>query len=204
MPSSMLISGSRIVNSRIGSPGTLGFIGIGPDDDNFLVSCYHVLGRIRGSMEPLHDQETIWHTGALESQMVALTDVELMNARFDFAAARLIPGIPVSAEILTLGPIKGVVTATEGMRVFKFGAETGLTEGRISSVSDTLIEIESDPDADSEFLLADRGDSGALWVSTDGEAIAMHFQGSDGSRAFARPMPFVLSTLGLTLLTSSA
>lgn len=202
-PHSPLISGARIMNARTGSPGTLGFIGVGPDSGQFLVSCYHVLGRLRGSSDPVSDQEAIWQSGGLASEMVALTNLERMNARFDIAAARLLPGIAVSADILTLGPIRGVAAATEGMRVLKYGAETGLTEGFVTSVSSTLIEIESDPDADEEFLLVDHGDSGALWITPEGEAVAMHFQGSDRTRAFARPVPFVLSTLGLTLLTSS-
>ena len=198
-----LVSGSRIVNGRTGSPGTLGFIGIGPADDRFLVSCYHVLGRVRGSPEPPSDGEAIWQPGSeLTSEMVAVTSVPMMNARYDVAAARLLPGVPVSADIMSLGPIRRVAAAEEGMRVHKFGAETGLTAGVISYAGETLIEIEPDPDAEEEYLLCDHGDSGALWVSPGGDVIALHFQGRDGNRAFARPMPFVLSTLGLTLLTT--
>lgn len=198
-----LISGARIVNGRMRSPGTLGFIGVGSNSQHFLVSAYHVLGRLRGSAEPLRNGEAIWQSASeFQSQMIALTNLERMSARFDMAAAPLLPEIKVSANILTLGPIRGVGAATEGMRVLKFGAQTGLTQGVIASVSETLLEIESDSDADEDYLLCDHGDSGALWVSPEGEAVAMHFQGSDGSRAFARPIPFVLSTLGLTLLTS--
>lgn len=198
MPNGPLISGSRILNARTGSPGTLGFIGVGPQGDHFLVSCYHVLGRLG---EPPGDGEAIWHTAALASQMIALTEVDRMNPWFDIAAAPLFPGIPVAGEILSLGPIKGIAAATEGMRVVKFGAETGLTEGVISYVGDRHIEIDAVPGADVERRLSERGDSGALWVTPDGEAVAMHFRGRDGNQAFARPMPFVLWTLGLTLLT---
>lgn len=204
MPPSSVISGAKIVNGRTGSPGTLGFIGIGPGDARFLVSCYHVLGRARGSSEPPGEGEPIWRPGSeLTSEMIALTNLAMMNARFDVAAAPLLPGIQASADIMSLGPIRGVAAAEEGMRVRKYGAETGLTEGLVSYAGETLIEIEGDPDVEEEYLLSDLGDSGALWVSPDGDVIAMHFQGRDGNRAFARPMPFVLSTLGLTLLTHS-
>jgi hypothetical protein len=203
MPQTPLVSGSRIVNGRTGAPGTLGFIGIGPADDRFLVSCYHVLGRVRGSPEVPSDGEAIWQPGSdLASEMVAVTSVQMMNARFDIAAAPLLPDVLVSADIQTLGPIRGLAAAEEGMRVLKFGAETGLTAGVISYAGETLIEVEEDPDAEEEYVLSEHGDSGALWVSPDGEVIAMHFQGRDGNRAYARPLPFVLSTLGLTLLTT--
>lgn len=203
MPQTPLVSGSKIVNGRTGSPGTLGFIAVGPGDERFLVSCYHVLGRNRGASEPPGDGEPIWLPGReLTSEMIALTSLALMNSRFDVAAAPLLPGIPTAPEIRTLGPIRGVAPAVEGMRVLKFGAETGLTAGVISYAGETLIEIEADPDAEEEYLLCDHGDSGALWVSSAGDVVAMHFQGRDGNRAFARPVPLVLATLGLTLLTT--
>lgn len=203
MPQSPLVSGSKIVNGRTGIPGTLGFIGVAPGNERVVVSCYHVLGRTRGAPEPPGDDEPIWQPGSdLTSEMIALTRLELMNARFDVAAAPLLPGVPAAPEIRTLGPIRGVTDAVEGMRVLKFGAETGLTAGVISYAGETLIEIEADPDAEEEYLLCDHGDSGALWVSPGGDVVAMHFQGRDGNRAFARPLPFVLATLGLRLLTN--
>lgn len=203
MPQAPLVSGSKIVNGRTGSPGTLGFIGVGAAGDKFLVSCYHVLGRVRGSSEPPGEGEPIWLPGTeLASEMIALTRLETMNSRFDVAAAPLLSGIPVSPEIRTIGPIRGVADAVEGTRVLKFGAETGLTAGVISYAGETLIEIEQDPDVEEEYLLCDHGDSGALWVSPEGDVIAMHFQGRDGNRAFARPIPFVLATLGLRLITN--
>lgn len=203
MPQIPLVSGSKIVNGRTGSPGTAGFVGVGPNNEHVLVSCYHVLGRTRGAPDPPSDGEPIWQPGSdLTSEMIAVTKLALMNARFDVAAAPLLPGVAVAPEIRAIGPIRGVAGAVEGMRVVKFGAETGLTSGVISYAGETLIEIEEDPDAEEEYLLSDSGDSGALWVSPDGDAIAMHFQGRDGNRAFARPVPFVLETLGLSLLTS--
>lgn len=203
MPQAPLVSGSKIINGRTGSPGTLGFTGIGAGGDRFIVSCYHVLGRARGSSELPGEGEPIWLPGTeATSEMIALTRLESMNARFDLAAAPLLPGVQVSPEIRTLGPIRGVADAVEGTRVLKFGAETGLTAGVISYAGETLIEIEEDPDAEEEYLLSDYGDSGALWVSPGGDVVAMHFQGRDGNRAFARPMPFVLATLGLRLLTN--
>ncbi|MEX1185892.1 MAG: hypothetical protein WEA80_04825 [Gemmatimonadaceae bacterium] len=203
MPQAPLVSGSKIVNGRTGSPGTLGFVGVGPGNEHVLVSCYHVLGRTRGATEPPSDGEPIWQPGSeLTSEMIALTRLAMMNARFDVAAAPLLPGVPVAPEIRTLGPIRGVADAVEGMRVLKFGAETGLTAGVISYAGETLIEIAPDPDAAEEYVLTEHGDSGALWVSPGGEVIAMHFQGRDGNRAYARPLPFVLATLGLSLLTN--
>lgn len=201
MPHAPLVSGSRIVNSRTGSPGTLGFIGVSPQGDRFVVSCYHVLGRVRGSPELPSDGEAIWHTAELESDLIAQTDVSMMKARFDVAAAALLPGIAVSADIASLGPIRGTIAAEEGMRIRKFGAETGLTTGVITYASDSLIEITADPDAPEEYVLSDHGDSGALWVTPEGAAVAMHFQGRDRNRAFARPVLFVMAELGLQILT---
>lgn len=181
----------------------MGFIGAGANGDYFLVSCYHVLGRAKGSMELPQDAEQIWQSSPeFGGQVVALTKTSMMNADFDIAAASILPDVPVCANILRLGRITGVAPGAVGTRVFKFGAETGFTEGEITEVDARLVEIEALPESSEDSVLCSRGDSGALWVNAAMEAIGVHFQGRDKNTAYARPMDFVLSALGLTLLTN--
>ena len=64
------------------------------------------------------------------------------------------------------------------------GRET--TSGSVSIVSDT------------GDLLADRGDCGAIWMTTDGRAVALHYAGQD-SRVLAQAMYNVRDVFGLII-----
>ena len=201
-PHRPLVSGVRIVNAVTGSPGTLGCIGLDVDDKPWIVSCYHVLGRDRQSIGvPRNDEAILQSTAALGGGVVARSRTDKMNSALDYGAAIIVPDIGVSTSVFELNTVQRVATAVVGMRVMKSGAETGVTIGIDTDVTDTLITIESPPDSPNTYVLTERGDSGAVWLDTEtGRAVGLHFSGRDGNTAFARPLGGVLKALGLRLL----
>lgn len=201
-PHRPLVSGIRIVNAVTGVPGTLGCIGLDLDDRPWLVSCYHVLGRSRQSTDVVRNDEPILQSTLDQGGgVVARTQTDKMNSALDYAAALIVPQIGVSKSVLELDAVERIVDAVVGMRVVKSGAETGVTMGIVTEVTDRLITIERPLDAVDAYVLSDRGDSGAVWLDAQtGRAIGLHFSGRDSSIAFARPLGLVLTALGLRLL----
>lgn len=201
-PHRPLVSGIRIENEVTGSPGTLGCIGVDVDGNAWIVSCYHVLGRNRQSPDvPNNDEAILQSTIVLGGGVVARTRMGKMNSVLDYGAAIIVPAITISTAVLELDKLDRIADAVVGMLVVKSGAETGVTIGIVTEVTDTLITIESPPIVPDDYVLSDRGDSGAIWLDADtGRAIGLHFSGRDGNLAFARPLGSVLSDLGLRLL----
>jgi hypothetical protein len=198
-----LVSGIRISNAITESPGTLGCIGIDDDDRPWIVSCAHVLGRNRQSTDIAGNLEAILQsTLDLGGGIVALTRTDKMNSLLDYGAALIVPDIGVSTSVLELvEPLQRTADAVVGMRVVKSGAETGVTIGIVTEVTDVLITIASPPIVPDDYVLSDRGDSGAIWLdAATGRAVGLHFSGRDGNTAFARPLGSVLGALGLRLL----
>jgi hypothetical protein len=201
-PHRPLVSGIRITNAVTGSPGTLGCIGLDGADNPWIVSCYHVLGRNRQSADvPNNDEAILQSTIDLGGGIVARTRTGRMNPALDYGAAIIVPAIGVSTSVLELDKLDKIALAVVGMRVVKSGAETGVTIGIVTDLTDTLITIESPPVIPDDYVLSDRGDSGAIWLDADtGRAVGLHFSGRDGNVAFARPLGSVLGDLGLRLL----
>jgi hypothetical protein len=197
-----LVSGIRIVNEITGIPGTLGCIGVDVDGNAWIVSCDHVLGRPRQSTDVAgNDEPILQSTIALGGGIVARTRTGKMNRALDYGAAIIVPNVGVSASVLELETLQRVADAVVGMRVVKSGAETGVTIGIVTEVTDTLITIERPPDVPETEVLSDRGDSGAIWLDVQtGDAVGLHFSGRDSNTAYARPFGAVLGALGLRLL----
>jgi hypothetical protein len=197
-----LLSGISIANEVTGVPGTLGCIGLDDADQPWIVSCYHVLGRGRQSAgAPANDEPILQSTIALGGGAIARTRLEKMNALLDYAAALVLPGVGVSTSVFDLDKLERISTAVEGMKVTKSGAETGVTTGIVTDVGNGLITIENPLEAPDDYVLSDRGDSGAVWLDVQtGHAIGLHFSGVNSRRAFARPLGGVLKALGLHLL----
>ena len=171
--------------------------------NSWIVSCDHVLGRPRQWPDVAGDDEPILQsTPALGGGIVARTRTGKMNRALDYAAAIIVPNIDVSPSVLELvDPLQRTADAVVGMRVLKSGAETGVTIGIVSEVTDSLVTIVSPPIVPDDYVLSDRGDSGAIWLdAATGRAIGMHFSGRNGDTAYARPLGAVLGALGLRLL----
>jgi len=196
-----LVSGIRITNEVTDNPGTLGCIGLDAQDQPWIVSCYHVIGRGRQpTSAPASGEAILQSTVALGGGIVARTRLEKMNSLLDIAAAIIVPDVGVSSSVLELNDIQQIIPAVEGMRVVKSGAETGVTIGVVSDVTDELITVVSPPDAADDYVISDRGDSGAIWLDADtGHAVGLHFSGVNSQKAYARPLAKVLGALGLRL-----
>lgn len=196
-----LVAGTAILNPLNGRPGTLGGFATSNGEDWWILSCYHVLARPGGAA--FADGEPIMQsTPNRGGQQIARTSVAHSNAALDCAAARVDPGIAASGRILGLPAIAGVSDPVVGMRVIKSGYVTGVTEGVISKVAASNVDIIPHPSYPSEFDLSDYGDSGALWIdAATGNAVALHTAGNDygAERAFGKVLSAVLLALGLEL-----
>lgn len=121
-------------------------------------------------------------------------------------AALAIPLKPflVTDIILGLGPVLGVTDAVIGMRVFKSGASTGVTDGYISQVHAFLV-VRSRLDETITALFDDQiiserisrpGDSGSLVLDSCGRAVGLLFAASE-NQSFFNPIKYVLKTFNV-------
>jgi hypothetical protein len=137
--------------------------------------------------------------------------------KVDAAIGRLLPGIAVSAEICSIGPVAGTMAATELMRVQKHGRTSGLTHGVVTDISyDALVGMDhSDPSIVALFKDQIRisgtpatpafglgGDSGSLVLTEDGnQAVGLYFAGPEsGSYGIANKIEDVLAELAIQLI----
>ena len=87
------------------------------------------------------------------------------------------------------------------MSLLKSGAETGVTEGILSRIEAGRVLIARPSGFPTGYMVAAKGDSGALWVTSDThQPIAMHLgvRTIDGV-AVAIPIASVLTTLRLVM-----
>lgn len=199
---SPLRGGVGIINPMLGQFGTLGFVGVAADTSLWIVSCYHVLCRIdadlpAGALEPIY-----YSTDLVRSMPLATLTPGRVNRTLDCAAAQIV-NVPAIGEILGIGRLAAPLAPQPGMRVLKSGAETGVSEGQIVSVTDQRVEI-APLNLPPRFDLSGGGDSGALWVEAQANApVCLHTGGNDWGapeRAYAVPIPAVLEALKLDVL----
>jgi hypothetical protein len=104
----------------------------------------------------------------------------------------------------TLGAVKEIGSAEEGMVVKKVGRTTGLTFGKITDVRSSYIITNS---AGGKAILSDQilttsmskgGDSGAILLDEWNRAIGLLCGGSDDKSVFT-PMDEVMNALNITL-----
>jgi hypothetical protein len=118
-----------------------------------------------------------------------------------------------NTEILKLGRITTTVTPQYNMAVAKVGRTTGLTEGMIFEIRDSLVDI----DGTRRILFRDlivvgktgrhqhfgkAGDSGALLVALpQNAAVGLYFAGAqDGTYGLAQPIMRVLDYFNAELI----
>ncbi|MCX6634891.1 MAG: hypothetical protein NT090_07395 [Acidobacteria bacterium] len=195
-----LRGGVMIFNQRLGVPGTLGLIVTADGADRWILSCFHVLCAADGAADSIY--QPIDNAEGL----VAVVDPTRANRDRDCAAARIAPGVASVAEILGIGPVGAPAEPIEGMRLLKSGAATGVTEGVITRVEITGVEIEPDG-LPADYEMSDAGDSGAVWVTREGNRpVALHQRGIDSPKRLAYGLPFqeALRLLRLEPVTVSA
>jgi len=121
-----------------------------------------------------------------------------------------------ACEIIDIGEVKGVATATVDMPVRKRGRTTGLTYGTVDTVDLTVKidygdglgdvtltkQIGIDVDPDKSAKIGDHGDSGSVVVNDDNEVVGLYFAGSDsGDYGVANPIQAVLDALNVEICT---
>lgn len=195
-----LQGGVLIINPLNARPGTLGGIATRSGADRFLISCYHVL--CRPNQDPFVDDEPILQSllskGGSRVGGVFAADT---SAGLDCAAARIDIGVATVGSILGIGPVGAPAPPTVGMRVYKSGYVTGVTEGEIVQVQGSTVEIQHAPGYPTQYESSDFGDSGSFWVEQQsGSPVAMHTAGIANGNAKAVSLPAVLAALNLQLV----
>lgn len=196
-----LKGGIAVQNPVVGQIGTIGLIATSDDNDRWIVSCYHVLCRLNGTF-PKDNQEPIYQPFCSPGDNpVAEVNANSSKEEFDCAAAR-IKVVASVGQIFGIGRLRQPVNPVVGMWVIKSGADTGITEGRITAVTGDKVEIRAEGTSP-QYQLSGPGDSGAAWVDAATlSPVALHTGGDSfqpGVVAFGVSMPFVLQALGLKM-----
>jgi hypothetical protein len=184
-----LRAGIEIRNTNLLEPGTIGLIATSDGQDRWIVSCHHVL------CTASFPEEIVQPIG--KGNVIAMNDTGRARDDLDCAAARIVDGIQVIAEVLGIGRLSGPVDPVIGMEVVKSGAATGITEGTIRHVAPGRVEIEPlqlPPD----YQLSDGGDSGSVWIAKNTfSPVVLHQGSSNQGSAIGRPIREVLTALNL-------
>jgi len=192
-----LLCGVSLLNTRIGEPGTLGYIGRDPAGNAWLISAYHVL--CNSDLSAYTADEAIYQPAAdFGPYRVASTRSPKAISALDCAAALIDSGIACVNVQLGLGPVSVPKAPSVGMHVAKSGAVTGITEGLITQISGDTVRIEADPAFDQNYVLSAAGDSGSLWLEQSTRSpVALHRGHSSPQRAEALNIETALAALGL-------
>jgi hypothetical protein len=181
--------------------GTLGMIVTRTGVDRWGLTCAHVLGPFGG---PVPQGDLVFQPDNTAAAFrVGATVAARADQTLDCAAFLIDAGITTSNEILGIGPPAAPIAPVVGMRVFKSGRSTEITEGVISAVTGTTVAIALHPDFPAAYDLSDPGDSGAVWFEQSRRApVALHRAGttSGPSAATASDINAVLASLGLVPL----
>jgi endonuclease G len=193
--------GISVWNPQVEEPGTIGCLLTLNGTDRWILSCYHVFGRLEGAAFP--DSEPIYQPSD-NIPPIAQNSVSHSNWALDCSAARLNPGIASVPDILGLPPIAGTEEPHLGMRVIKSGATTGVTEGIVTAINGDTVEIGLPPQFDPQYELSDRGDSGSVWINQQsGKIVALHKGGASNGphRGYATRILPILTFLQMEIVT---
>jgi hypothetical protein len=203
------------ISHESGTTGTLGCLVRGQDGTLYILSNMHVLAPPPAAKQ--HDpivQPSHQHGGGAPDVIATLeTWLPLVHTAQNFpnvadaALARVLDPQQVVAAVQQLGGPVGVSgEIEEDMPVQKVGCVSGLTQG---IVLDAFYNAElpyggrragfRDQVLCTRFT--DDGDSGALVLNMTGEAIGLHFAGSDTVSVFTR-LGAILQALKVDLVTS--
>jgi endonuclease G len=181
--------------------GTLGIIVTQTGSDRWGLTCAHVLGPVGG---PVPQGDAVFQPdNSAPSFRVGGTVAARANQTLDCAAFLIDAAVTTSEEILGIGAASAPVAPVPGMRVFKSGRSTEITEGVINTINGNTIEIKLHPDFPATYDLSDPGDSGAVWLEQESRApVALHRAGTTSGSSFATTSDIraVLTALGLSLL----
>lgn len=198
----------------------------------FLMSNWHVLYYTRNTRAGQPIYQPIMHSYAPTPPIVARVAHERLSAPgatqlpLDVAVARLNDQSAWENFQIGLGRVSGVARARLGMQVVKSGLTSGITRGVVSGIEgfsklvydlnwprmiervvvisrSPLYEGEGHPGTEPVSM---EGDSGSWWLDeATRQAVALNFAGrSDGGRAMAIDLPFVLDEMHMDLADNGA
>jgi hypothetical protein len=187
------VGGSYIYEQGFGA-GTMGAVFSAPDGASLLaLTARHVCP----------DVGTAVFWGHHNAQTIG--KVSSLNYDLGASVITLEPG--VSAKVGDLGPLGKisrfpstddvVSSVSSHAKVRKNGATTGVTKAQVTGFNpvDDTITISA---SDGKSTIADGGDSGAIWVTGDGVALALHV-GGDGPHAVGMFVGPMQAAFGLSL-----
>ena len=189
-----LRGGLYIFAETVDEEGTLGMVLADTASSLWLLTNHHVLSTMTGP----NASDSIFQPNT--AAVIATVDPTRCNKELDCAAARLTE--PAVAEVYGLGKPRQPVAPAVGMRVVKFGAATGLTEGIITKIQYPRIEIGIPNGFEPTYELSSSGDSGSVWLElATRSVVALHIGGSNSGQriAYATVMAEVLSALSLAV-----
>jgi hypothetical protein len=212
----------RVINGFVHA-GTLGAVVLDNVSNEFLVlSSFHVLCVDDGSNpgDPMA-QPARMDGGTCPGDAIGTLRRHALTASVDAAVAdTLASGAitrSVAPEVVELGALTGVNTATLGEAVRKRGRTTRLTFGTVDSVALTLTldygdgigrrtltnQIGVKPDGRNPAFTA-KGDTGSVVVNDAREVVGLLVAGDDAGYGVANPIADVLGALNVRLHTPNA
>lgn len=166
-----LRGGIQILQGHTLEAGTLGLVLTQSGTDRWALTSRHVLARADGTMA---NGDPVLQPTASEPP-IGVTDSTMANLALDCAAVLVDAAVGGVGDVLGIGALGPATAPVVGMRVMKSGWKTGITEGRIRSVTGSAVTIERLPTFPPAYRLAERGDSGAVWVEATSLApVALH------------------------------
>lgn len=215
-----LIGGVSCGNPRV-TAGTIGAIVFDRATCKpMILSNWHVLAGASAAAVG----EPILQPGKIDggTQTVATLTRMTLDARMDAAVATLNGARGHTRDILGLGTIGGIDTATLGMNVVKSGRTTGITRGVVDGVSMSVSINYGDPGVVAfsnqirivprppwpavDYEVSQGGDSGSVWLNeSSNRAIGLHFAGEtnpapSAENAICSPMAPIAAELNFSFL----
>ena len=215
-----LIGGISCGNPRV-TAGTIGAIVFNRTNCRpMILSNWHVLAGASAAAVG----EGIVQPGRVDggTQTVATLTQMRLDARMDAAVATLNGARSHSRDILGLGTVSGIDTATLGMLAVKSGRTTGITRGVVDGVSLSTSINYGDPGVVSftnqvrivprppwpavDYEVSQGGDSGSVWLNeANNRAIGLHFAGETNpaptsENAICSPMAPIAAELDFSFL----
>ena len=215
-----LIGGVSCGNPRI-TAGTIGAIVFNRSTCKpMILSNWHVLAGASTAAVG----EDILQPGQLDggTQAVATLTKMVLDSRMDAAVATLNGARNHERDILGLGTISGIDTATLGMNVVKSGRTTGITEGVVDGVSmsvsinygdpgvvafsDQIRIVPRPPWPAEDYEVSRGGVSGSVWMNqSNNKAIGLHFAGEtnpapSAENAICSPIDAIAEELDFSFL----
>ncbi|HEB94370.1 MAG TPA: hypothetical protein ENI94_13105 [Gammaproteobacteria bacterium] len=139
-----------------------------------------------------------------DTRLRAVSARAIGKNRVDAAIASPLREEDVTAEIMNIGAIQGVISGDLGMAIKKMGRTTGFTEGEIQQV-DVTVNVQYGGGRSALFkdqlmagAMSQGGDSGSAVLDTQNQLLGLLFAGSEQSTIINR-IEHVFSALDLTL-----